>query len=60
MGGGNSSPVYMNETITPAVKPNKEKFENKNNNFFYIIIGIILLVFLYLLNSSFYKKRYKD
>jgi len=60
MGGGSSSPEYMNEIITPSNKPNKEKFENKNNNFFYIIIGIIFLIILYLLNSSFYKKRYKD
>jgi hypothetical protein len=59
MGGGSSSPKYMNEIITPSIKPNKEKFENKNNNFFYIIIGIIILVFLYLLISYFYKKRYK-
>jgi len=60
MGGGSSSPEYMNEIITPSNKPNKENFENKNNNFFYIIIGIILLVFFYLLNSYFYKNRYKD
>ena len=60
MGGGNSSPQYMDEIITPSNKPNKEKFENKNNNFLYIIIGIIFLIILYLLNSSFYKKRYKD
>ena len=59
MGGGSSSPKYMNEIITPSIKPNKEKFENKNNNFFYIIIGIIILVFLYLLISYIYKKRYK-
>jgi magnesium-transporting ATPase (P-type) len=59
MGGGSSSPKYMDEIVTPSNKPNKENFVNKNNKFFYIIFGIIILVFLYLLISYFYKKRYK-
>lgn len=61
MGGGSSSPEYMNEIITPTIKPNKEKFENNTNNkYFLIIIGIIFLIFLYLFILFFIKKRYKD
>jgi len=60
MGGGNSSPEYLDEVKIISNDKAKEKFENKNNNnYFFILIGIsLILIILFIL--FFYKNRYKD
>ena len=58
MGGGNSSPEYMEEIRIYSNDTAKEKFENKTTNIKYFLI--LLLILFCLLIFYFYKNRYKD
>jgi hypothetical protein len=59
MGGGSSSPKYLDETRVYSNDKAKEGFENINNYYYFRIILIIIILLIIIL-IYYYKKRYKD
>jgi hypothetical protein len=60
MGGGSSSPKYLDETRIYSNDEAKEGFENNNNFIFYYRIILIIIILLIIILIYYYKKRYKD
>jgi hypothetical protein len=63
MGGGSSSPKYLDETRVYSNDKAKEGFENINNfifNYYYFRIILIIIILLIIILIYYYKKRYKD
>ena len=61
MGGGKSSPEYLDEkrTITNNIKAEKfENINNTNNNKYFFILFVLTILYLFIFYK--YKNRYKD
>jgi len=60
MGGGSSSPKYLDEKRVYSNDNAKEGFENNNNILFYYKNILIIIILLIIILIYYYKKRYKD